>query len=277
MTTTTTTNASLISQIEGLLDKKLTPLQQSVDGLVADMNNLKADFKAMKEQSVTKEELKAELLKVPAMIKHEVSEQIKAVGHSGSSSSAELDALRKMVDVQQRTLDKWDPASKQLAVKAWSDETPDERIRTMTDFAKTNFHDLGTVTIKNTFKGPYGKRTMSPASLMEFGTIEQRDAALKKIEAGAEMMSKGAPLTVTFAKHTRQLQRNGILRKALELVQKHPKTQGKTVTIDWGKPKTDRAVLVKDSADAVETRAFVQGPSDMIGSFSKEFQNLKIE
>lgn len=255
-----------LTQLMTNMNVSMEELKQNV-ATKGDLQSLRNEMEVKLSESVSP--LKNDVKNIPKIVEEEVSKRVGPF--SSSASTHELNNLTKIVEQQQKLVDRLDPATKSLVVIGFTDETAEDRISMIEKFAKEHLVSCGSVKVSNEYKGAYGNRSLKSLSTMEFESTQKRDAAFEKFKNGLVMKSNGTSLKVDKAKLQRQRTRNGLMYKAEELVKTHAKAAGKSVSIEWGKSKTQRAVMVGDVI------AFVQEPSDVCGKFVGEFSDLKFQ
>ena len=118
--------------------------------------------------------------------------------------------------------------------------------------------------------GPAGNRVMSAITIVELASRSVRELALKRFsEANSQLTDGAGVVKADRAKTALQMKRNDALRKALLLIQKDARAQGKSPEIEWKLEGTkDRAVKMGGQT------VFLQTSSDHCGHFVAPYADL---
>ena len=158
-----------------------------------------------------------------------------------------------------------DPATRRVAIVGFPDRlSAQDRLaevdRLMQNFPSIKFNDHG-----NFMKGPRNRRTLTPASYVEFSSSDARDDALKVMGTSANL-STGERLKVKAAITKLNSHRNWALRAAKDVAEKSPLCIGKNIDLDM----KNRVLKVGGEV------AFQQNPNETSGSFTSKFSSLKL-
>jgi len=260
------TGAQMDSMLAALVDFKLH-ISEKLDHVAtkSDLQELKTtmshDTKVLIAEAV--DPLKSEIHDFKSRL---VSLESRPAATSTSTSSCP-ESITKTINKLQATVNKFDPAKRQAAVLGWPDLGAEGRIKVMTKFVKDNFSNDPFPSFGNYYTGPRNDRKLSAASYIEFITEQTRDSFLKQVESTSASMTAGRkPLTLKKARTDFQKERNFKIRKAAELIEASPQSQGKSVKIEW--LQKERQVKVDDAV------AFVQPLGDPCGTFQAPFLDI---
>ena len=163
-------------------------------------------------------------------------------------------------------LNRLDPANKCLVFKGFSG-TIESRDSSIEKFFHDHCAGATIVSIDHVSRGPSGSRTLTPVSIVELSTRNVRETALQAFKGKKLVDSEGKPLTVDRARTAQQQERNSVMRKTHEMIQKHDSMAGKAVSIEWkieGK-KNCRRIMADGEI------VFLQEASDLHGTFQGNF------
>ena len=105
---------------------------------------------------------------------------------------------------------------------------------------------------------------MSPLSIVELSSRQDREHVLSKMAAGNLTMTDatGAAIGIARAKIAFQLKRNNNLKDVMKKLSKDPRCEDKTVNIQWQLDDCKNRTVSVDNVVA-----FIQSPADLRGSF----------
>ena len=168
----------------------------------------------------------------------------------------------------------------QVCFKGFSADTAVERADLIKSFMASHFPGNSSsgeyiACIDTRMRGPWGSRTMSDESFVQFFTSEARERVMKAIIDGklaSNLASvKGAKLSVGRMRTDVHRSRDFAMRKAEELIRQ--KLSSKSVSLEgvkYEKTKESRKIVVN------EQDAFVQERGNSFGAFAGEFTDLSL-
>ena len=189
-----------------------------------------------------------------------------------ATSSTATKSLQATIKRQQIALDKLDPARRSMTVIGFHDTPPTTRHNMIKDFLHEHIPSATYELIDTVHKGPYNNRTPTPLSYVQFTSTTLRDHVLKFLtDNNHSLKHNDKTMRLDKMKPQLQLNRNYALKKAKELIEKHPDGNNKTIIIHWKNDNTTtRTITVND------VTAFTQTKDETTGTFSAPFNNITI-
>ena len=229
--------------------------------MLSGMDQVKSEVAQVRKEIVTRSEFES--------YKAEVNARIESVSVAGDSN------LKFQVQKQARMLDKLDTAHQTICLTGFAlDMSADARIAEINNWMQQNLTSIAQQVreIKALFAGPAGNRRLSDKTLVEFHTPAARNEALSLISSKKLVFNcQSKVITFAKAKTQKQLDRNAVMRMALDKVKAHSAAKGKHCDIEWKAPGTwDR--YVKCDNDIV----FIQKGGEPVGSFVGAFSSLSL-
>ena len=164
-----------------------------------------------------------------------------------------------------------------MCFAGFKDSTVESRATSIEAFIQSAGVDAKIQSFDHIWSGPQDNRSLTPLVIVELSSRQVREQTLKKLQVNSTMQDSGGnKISVARAKTASQLKRNGSLKKACEVLKKDGRINGRTVEIKWqiefanGTKSKGRVVKVGDEV------AFLQLPSDLIGSFTASFSNFTV-
>ena len=166
-----------------------------------------------------------------------------------------------------------DPANKSLCLKGFSEKDAAKRFKLIEQLFDTIGQTTSIQNIDHIWTGPKGDRHISSNSVVELSSRVVREVTLKTLKEDNSILAKSEfqGITCDRAKTSMQRKCNDSLHRVCDLLKKDPRSQGKTVSIQWQIENSKNRGVQLDGVSI-----FLQTTTDLSGSFLAPFQDLHI-
>jgi hypothetical protein len=233
--------------------KMETNLSTKIDNVQMQFETLKNEIQTVKQEMVTK------------TIFQSLEDRVRALEQGGVNNS-QMNWMLQQVG-------RLDPANKSLCLKGFSEKDAAKRFKLIEQLFDSIGYNASVQNVEHIWTGPKGDRRISPNSLVELSSRAVREEALKELKEDNSIASKSEFQGIKFdpAKTSMQRKRNDSLHRVCDLLKKDPRSQGKSVSIQWQiEESKDRGVQL----DGVSI--FLQKSTDLSGVFLSPFQDLVV-